>query len=169
MKANILVLAGILGIFASSAMAYEVGEKAQCVVLTQVQPKGASDTEGCIRDVVNPAHKYTIIEFFSIHCSACSENLPILSKLSAELSSVATIRQVSVDRKEADVRAHIKAHSDLVSFPVALDLNRDATRTYGVRSTPTTYILDRKNIVRFKALDVLTDQDIQRIKDLVRQ
>lgn len=154
--------------FAYSASALEVGETAPCVVLDQVQADG-SNTEGCIRDVINENHRYTLIEFFSTTCSACAENLPKVSALSEDVQGTTTVRLVSIDRNEANVRTYVNQHRDLINFPVAFDVNRDAKRAYDITQTPTLFVLDRQNVVHYKHTGVLSDADLVHLRQLLSQ
>ncbi len=81
----------------------------------------------CIRDF-KEGQSFTVLEFASIHCSTCEKNLPALGKLADDIAEVATVRQVFIDRSEADVRSYIEKKADLFNFTVALDLERDAKK-----------------------------------------
>ena len=147
----------------SSLMALEVGDEAPCVVLNTINADQTEVTQ-CIRDFKD-GQKFTVLEFASIHCSTCEKNLPALNLLKTDIEEVATLRQVFIDRDEASVRDYIQARLELFNFNVALDLDRDAKRSYDVIKTPTLFILNADNTVVYKhsgALDLDTVADIKK-------
>jgi thiol-disulfide isomerase/thioredoxin len=158
----------VIGTEITHASGLEVGQNAPCVILEGQDPNGKA-TEGCIRDVINPTHTHTLIEFFSVDCSTCLKNLPKVSQLTKELASHATVRLVSVDRDAQRVKAFLSnsPHSQHINFPVAFDTERDAKKAYGVVSTPTIFILDRKNDVVYKHSGELSQADLNDIKQLI--
>lgn len=170
LRGSATAVAGLLALtsafFATEARALEVGQSAPCVELLQVYPDGL-EQEQCIRDKTGAGQKFTLLEFFSIDCSDCAENLPIVSKLSADIVGTTQTRLVSIDRKENRVRSYIGEHEDLIRFPVAFDLERDAKSAYGVKATPTLFVLDQNYRVVFKHVGVLGAQDLARIRALV--
>lgn len=161
------LMAGAM-VLTPTASALGVGDEAPCVILEQVQADGSS-TEGCIRDVLDPNHQFTLIEFFSITCSACHKNLPKVSALSKEVEATTTMRLVSIDRNEEKVREYVEKKSDLIRFPVAFDVERDAKRAYDVVSTPTIFVLDRDYVVRYKNTGVLSEDDLDELRQLLSE
>lgn len=166
MKRIVLMLALALGFVGQAAVALEVGESAPCVVLEHYQTTGES-TDHCIRDhSENQTH--TIVEFFSISCSACAENLPKLKMLADQVNDVAATRLISIDRKVDQVKNYVEGRRDLITFEVALDSDRDAKKAYGVISTPTVFVLDNNNSVVYKHEGVFSDEDIAAILSIVK-
>jgi peroxiredoxin len=160
---NLLIL-GILAL-GLNAHALEVGDTAPCVVLNQVQTDNL-ESEHCIRDH-KETQQFTLIEFFSITCSACMANLPGLSDLGAKVSATATTRMVSIDKMENDVRTFISNNRSDLPFEIALDLDRDAKKAYGVISTPTLFILNSDNEVIYKHEGILSTANQSEIECLV--
>lgn len=156
--------------FGVTANALEVGDSAPCVVLDGVDAQG-KEVSGCIRDAVSASHKFTIIDFFSINCSTCKANLPAVAQLATDVNAVATVRYVSVDRNADQVKAFIKEHKAHLNLPVAFDTDRDAKTAYGVRSTPTMFILERLGAGNYKIVykhgGALNAADLTHIKQLV--
>ena len=148
-----------------NAHALKVNDQAPCVVLNHVNTDN-STAEHCIRDHAAD-QKFTLIEFFSISCSDCTENLPILTELGASVSSQATTRMVSIDRKETEVKKYISQNRQILPFEIALDSSRDAKKAYGVVATPTLFVLDENNKIIFKHVGILKSADTARVKFLV--
>ncbi len=152
-------------LISAPAHALEVGDAAPCVVLEDVQTDGSS-IEQCIR-TRPPGQKYVLIEFFSITCSACEANLPILSQLSADILGQAQVREVSIDKNRDSILTFLQAKKSLINFPVALDVDRDAKKSYGVTATPTIFVLDENNTVVYKSIGVFSQKQLNAIKSIV--
>lgn len=166
MKNLFLLSALILPLFAAKAHALNVGETAPCVVLKHVQPDGGADKEHCIREP-EAAGQYKVLEFFSATCSDCAKNLPKVSGLAQRLRGKGTIRLVGIDRSESLLRNYASMHRDLIRFEVALDTDRDAKRAYDVTATPTLFVLDANDVVKFKHVGVLSDADLATIESII--
>ena len=160
-----LVLAASLT-FSANAFGLEVGEQAPCVVLDIIKPDN-SQTLSCIRDS-REDQKYTIIEFFSTTCGPCIQNIPTLASLTTELDYAATMMAVAVDRNSANVYNLLNQRPD-INYQVALDFNRDAMRAYGVRFTPTMYIINKDNVVLYKHVGPLKATDVAQVRAIVSQ
>ncbi len=158
-----LILAASLS-FSANAMALEVGDQAPCVVLDIVETDG-SQTISCIRDSRDD-QGYTLIEFFSTTCAPCIQNIPTLSSLARDLDSVATLTAVAIDRDAGLVYNLLNRRPD-INYGVALDSSRDAMRAYGIRFTPTLYIINKNNTVLYKHVGPLKAQDVAQIKATV--
>jgi peroxiredoxin len=151
---------------AAPCFALEVGDKAPCVQLDDVQADGSVINQ-CIR-THQANQQYTLLEFFSTTCSDCAQNLPNVSTLEKEIQGTTTVRLVGIDRNADQTKTYIAAHRDLIQFPVAIDSDRDAKQAYGVVETPTVFILDSNNKVIYKHVDVFSDQDENDIRALVK-
>ena len=163
MKKLLIALTMLISV---NAFSLEVGEEAKCVVLDHVQTDNTV-TSHCIREK-EEGRKFTLIEFFSITCSACQENLPKISSLANELSDVATTRFVSIDRDINAVKNYINQKREFISFEVALDNDRFARKEYQVFATPTLFILNENNQVVYKHVGVLSQTDLENIRNLTR-
>ncbi len=155
-----LLLAGSI-----QAAALEVGDAAPCVVVNHIQADG-TEAEHCIRDRLENQN-YTILEFFSITCSACQANLPKLNMLGTSVAELATTRMVAIDRNEQAVREYIMKNQSELRFEIGLDVDRDAKKAYGVVSTPTLFVLDKDLVVVYKHEGLLSASDIMKIQDIV--
>lgn len=161
-----LLLTALLLTLGFSAQALELGQTAPCVVLEHLNTNG-STAEHCIRDhSKNQTH--TLIEFFSITCSACQENHPKITALGQSLNDVATTRFISIDRNKQSVLDYVNARRAEFVFEVAFDTDRDAKKAYEVNATPTLYILNHNNAVVYKHVGVLSTTDVEQITKIVR-
>ncbi len=162
-KLSILLASFVLSF---SSFAVGVGDDAPCVILNDVQTDGTS-VEQCLRTRTN-GKDYLLLEFFSINCSTCKKNLPILSKLASEVDHLADTRIVSVDRNEKAVFDYIANNQEVINFPVALDSGRDAMKAYKARRTPTLFVLDKNEKVIYRHSGLLKSKDLNKIKSLLK-
>ena len=163
MKKLILLSLIALGM---NAAALEVGDQAPCVVVNQIQTNN-TESEHCIRDHLD-SQKATLMEFFSITCTSCEQNLPNVINLGSALAPQATTRMISIDRSVTDVKNYITKNRQHLPFEIALDSDRDAKAAYGVVATPTLFVLDKNNTVVFKHMGILSAKDISDIETLVQ-
>lgn len=162
---SFLMSLGIL-FCANAAQALEMGDTAPCVILNHISESG-TEAEHCIRDH-GPQQKFTLIEFFSITCSTCMENHPILNQLANDISATTTSRQIAVDRDANAIRTYVSTNRKDFPLEVALDFERDAKKAYGVVETPTTFILNSNFKIVYKHAGVFSASDISQIKEIVK-
>ena len=93
-----------------------------------------------------------------------------MSQLSKDLASEATVRYVSLERTAKEVTDFLKdpAYSKYVNFPTAFDVDHDAKKAYEVIKTPTLFVLDGNYDIVYKHSGLMTQADLDHIKDLVR-
>jgi thiol-disulfide isomerase/thioredoxin len=141
----------ILSISPDAHALLKKGDDAPCVVLAGISPTGKNLRE-CIRNTVNPSHKYTIIKFFSIDCSTCQKDLPTMAKLATDLAGKATVRLVSIDKSAEEVKKFIKSstHKEHFTFPVAFDVQQAAAEAYDVNLIPALLVLKKQSSSVFK-------------------
>ena len=149
------------------------GGHAPCVVLTGIEASGATN-ERCIREPLMESQKYTILKFFSVHCTDCTrlhkEFLQYFSDHSQLLNNT-QINYIGIDRSQSELirYAHNKS-GELSSLgaTVFLDSQRDAKKAYNVSSTPTVYILDnRRNVVLFRHQGPMSACDFRKMTSVL--
>ncbi len=103
-------------------------------------------------NVVIPADlkgKVTLIHFWVSSCSYCVTEMCTLEsyyRKHHDKGIIAFSINAGEDRKSA-----IRYISKLkISYPILLDHDLSVTKQYGVVGVPTTYILDREGVLRFK-------------------
>lgn len=107
--------------------------------------------------------KATVLEFWATWCAPCVDVIPHLNELASGLSGE-EIRFVSVtDEAEGTVAPFLESFP--ISGVVALDPDRSAFRDYGVRSIPTTFLVDREGVIQ--AVTRAYDVDKDDLLDLI--
>lgn len=169
MTTKVLGVFAVLGSVALStpSWALEVGDLAPGTVLTHVEADGSMPVQGL--DAREKGRDFVLLEFFQITCQPCEINLPRVARLADETAETTTTRIVSIDRKVPDVLAYVEGHKEIIKFSTALDNERAALRAYGVKVTPTVFVLDAENRIVFKSEGVLDSTEMQTIRDLVQK
>jgi peroxiredoxin len=92
--------------------------------------------------------KVVIIDFWAQWCEPCKRELPELEKLSRELAPRGVVVvAVNID-KVRDNAARLSPQLGL-TFPVLLDPSGDVAATYELPKMPSSFVVDKKGIVRF--------------------
>lgn len=148
----------------SAAYAVGVGERAPDFKLPQLGkagPLGLADMHG----------KVVFVDFWASWCSPCREAMPQYEKLQASLPREDfAIVAINVDETRSEAEKFLSAHP--VSYTVVLDPAGDVPKAYGLIGMPTSYLLDRNGVVRwrgqgFKSADI--DVLRQEIDKLIKE
>jgi len=99
--------------------------------------------------------KVVFIHFWLSSCSYCIKEMFTLESFYRKHHSEGVIA-FSINAGE-DKQSAVRYMAKLkISYPILLDPDLSATRRYGVSGVPTTYILDRNGVLRFKILGEIT-------------
>ena len=98
--------------------------------------------------------KVVLINFWATWCEPCKSEMPGLQQLANDLQGQ-PFRLYSVDLQEnADqIRAFERDYG--LSLYAVMDQDGDATRAYGVRALPSTFVVDKNGIVSLQRLGPL--------------
>jgi cytochrome c biogenesis protein CcmG, thiol:disulfide interchange protein DsbE len=135
-----LVTAALLGLgWIGGAAALEQGAKAPEIGLTDLSGKPVT--------MASLAGKVVVVDFWATWCAPCKEELPVLNKLYKKYGpSGLVVIGVSVDEKVDNVRAFLKKLP--LDFPIVHDAAHAVSGRYKPSKMPSSYIIDRKGIVR---------------------
>jgi len=96
--------------------------------------------------------KVVMVHFWATWCPPCVEEMPMIEQLYRSLGSTDfKILTVSVDEGGAGAVAEFMQKNGL-SLPALLDPGRSVAGLYGTFKFPETYILDRRGVVKYKAI-----------------
>ena len=126
------------------ALCVEVGKEIQNVVLPKLDggPVSLSSFRG----------KIVLLAFWASWCPRCEEELIFLQGVYSGSSDivVVAINQESQNISKAHLERIRKAVKEWkIDFPVLVDNNLDAWKTYCINALPTSIILDKNGVVRF--------------------
>ncbi len=102
--------------------------------------------------------KVVYLDFWASWCGPCAQALPALDQLRQEFPATDfQVVAVNVDREPKLAQAFLKKRP--VGYPSALDPKGSLPAQFGVASMPTSFLIDRKGVVRhvqrgFRAGDV---------------
>jgi len=134
------LLASVVAI--ANAAAVEVGERAPNFRLPQLGKEaklGLADVRG----------KVVFVDFWASWCSPCREAMPQYEKLQASLPHTDfALLAVNVDETRSDAEEFLAAHP--VGYAVLLDPAGDVPKSYGLIGMPTSYLIDRRGVVRWR-------------------
>ena len=109
---------------------------------------GLTDLSGKTVNVASLAGKVVVIDFWATWCAPCKEELPVLQKLYKKYAAQGlVVVGVSVDKDAANIPSFMKKLG--VTFPVVHDANHQVSGRYQPPRMPSSYIVDRKGIVRY--------------------
>jgi peroxiredoxin len=87
--------------------------------------------------------KVVLLNFWSLTCPPCRDEMPSMNKLYAELKARGLeVVAVSVDPSLSMVREFVTSHG--LAFSVLIDAKRSVSRQYRVFSLPTTFLISKK-------------------------
>lgn len=98
-------------------------------------------------DAADYSGKVLVLDFWASWCAPCRRSMPELDALQKELADEGLV-VVGVNREPRDRPAALAALEELgVSFPSAVD-SRGFGERLGLTSLPTSYVVDRKGVLR---------------------
>ncbi len=128
------------GLSTPAVAAVRGGQKAPEIALPTV--KGPRITLASLRG------KVVILDFWAQWCEPCKKELPELEKLQREYASKGVVVVgVNLDKQRDNAERLMKQLG--ISFDVALDPAGGVAATYDLPKMPTSFVIDKKGIVRF--------------------
>jgi peroxiredoxin len=100
--------------------------------------------------LANLAGNVVLIDFWGTFCEPCKRSFPKLQDLSAKYGS-SGLRVVAISEDEAEDKDKIPAFAQTygAKFSIGWDEDKSVARHYKPETMPTSFIVDRKGIVRF--------------------
>lgn len=95
-----------------------------------------------------------VVNFFATWCPPCRAETPDLNAAERRYARNGVIF-VGVDDRESAQLVSVWAKKNGVKYRLALDADGKVEERYDVRAIPTTYVLDRNGIVRYRQVDQL--------------
>jgi thiol-disulfide isomerase/thioredoxin len=92
--------------------------------------------------------KTILINVWTTTCPPCVAEMPIFEALQQDWSQNNEVKILMIDLGESKGTVSDYIKKQKYTFSVLLDSNLDFGRTYGIRYTPSTLIIDREGILR---------------------
>jgi len=106
------------------------------------------DLEGAIHSLPEYQGKVVFLNFWATWCGPCKVEMPAMEALYQDFQSQGLeILAVSVDQQGAVVTRPFKEAMGL-SFPILHDSDFQVGLSYGARTLPMTFVIDRKGLIR---------------------
>ena len=165
-KSVIAFLFSILFVLPSFAL--KVGDMAPSVDGLKHKLSSGEVVENSLLNV-NQNGQYLVLEFFSITCSACMENLPLAAEIKNQFQGKVSFKMVAIDRDEAAVLNYWQTTSLAQGFETVLDSKRVALKAYEVKYTPTTFVVSAEGKIVFKHIGVFEPETMEELKTLLQK
>jgi peroxiredoxin len=106
------------------------------------------DLNGKAVDPASLAGKVVVVDFWATWCAPCRESMPELEKLYKKYAAkgVAVVG-VSVDKEPGAIKPFIEKLN--VTFPIVHDAGHGVADKFAPPRMPSSYIVDRKGVVRY--------------------
>jgi len=112
--------------------------------ITPAPPIAFRDPDGNEKVVSDFRGQALLINFWATWCAPCIRELPSLARLQTQMgNSRFTVLAVSTDTKGKTVAAPFLERLKLTNLPLYLDSEMEFARALGVKSLPTTILIDR--------------------------
>ena len=92
--------------------------------------------------------KVVLINFWATWCPPCVREMPELNKLYKKFKKDGLVILPIANPRDSVERVKAFFKYVGIDFPYYVDENFTATRLFGVRALPTTFVVDRKGVVR---------------------
>ncbi len=94
--------------------------------------------------------KVVVLDFWASWCAPCREEFPFLVELANQNKDNAfSVVAVNIDKKSANAKAFIQKLKVEVPFIVPCDPDSKNPALYGVENMPTTFVIDKKGVIRY--------------------
>ena len=94
------------------------------------------------------AGKVVLVDFWASWCAPCKASFPVLNQLQAKYGAKGlVVVGVSVDEDAAKYKAFAEKKS--AAFTIVHDTAHKAAATFNISTMPTSFVVDRKGVVRF--------------------
>ncbi len=105
--------------------------------------------------------KVVILNFWYVACAPCQYEMPALQRAyDADYSKGLVVVGVNTSDDSASILQFVKALG--VTYPVLRDVGQRTTIEYRVVDTPTSFIIDRHGVIRYKSIGPLDSATINR-------
>jgi thiol-disulfide isomerase/thioredoxin len=110
---------------------------------------------GGTSDLSSERGKVVLVNFWATWCEPCKSEMPGLQQLADELGNQ-PFRLYSVDLQEDAAQIQSFEQQYALNLYAVIDEDGNATRAYGVRALPSTFLVDKQGVLRLQRLGPLT-------------
>ena len=139
-------------------------------VICSLQTAVAAEVGGAAPDCALPAiggtqsyslkqfqGKVLYVDFWSSWCGPCAQSFPFLNELDRDLKTKGLqVIGVNLDEVSEDAKDFLTKYP--ANFIVASDAAQQCAKDFGVKAMPSSYLVDRKGIIRYVHLGFRPDE-----------
>lgn len=107
-----------------------------------------------------------VVNFFATWCPPCRAETPDLVAAQKRYAAKGVIF-VGIDSTENAALVSVFVKSKGIRFPIVFDSKDVVSKEYDVRAIPTTYVLDRSGVIRYRQVDELSESVLSSALDAV--
>ena len=128
---------------------------------------GAYDLDDNLVRLSDYEGKIVVLNFWATWCAPCRWEMPALEQLYNEYRDRdVVLLSINVSESASEIAAFAQEWS--LTFPILRDTELEAAKTFGIRSLPTTFLIDRTGKVRMGKVGMIDVTSItQQIEDLL--
>ncbi|MBC5805356.1 MAG: redoxin domain-containing protein [Candidatus Eremiobacteraeota bacterium] len=110
--------------------------------------------------------RVTVLNFFATWCPPCRAETPDLNAIERRYAAKG-VAFVGIDDEESPALVSVFAKTKGVRYQIVMDSKSAVEHAYDVRAIPTTYVLDRRGIVRYRQVDELNAKTLTAVLEAV--
>jgi thiol-disulfide isomerase/thioredoxin len=130
-----------------SSAAFLLLSRTASAAFTEGTPLPDLSTFGLTGALPNLKGKVVYLDFWASWCAPCKASFPVLNSWHQQLAAKGVVvLGVNVDENEADMQTFLKKNT--IGFPIVRDAEHKLVSTANVKTMPTSFIIDRKGIIR---------------------
>ena len=151
-----LYCAGLMLLSAGAALAADEAPK-QILIEVAKQPPAPDfalvDLDGRKHRLSEMRGKVVLVNFWATWCPPCRREMPSIERLSHALKQADfRILAVNVAETPDDVFSFTSTLDPMPTFPIVFDRDSKALKAWPVRGLPTTFVVDKKGRIVFRAV-----------------
>ncbi|MCB0403232.1 MAG: redoxin domain-containing protein [Bdellovibrionales bacterium] len=153
--------------YATSSKPLQVGDVAPALVLRSHLPNGVI-LEGDIRLPEFGSQRFTVLSLNTIYSQDAANNTVAYRDFAANYAHSTTVRYVTVDKNIQAVNDFMNKYPAFFQYHIVYDTEQVSQNLFAETVLPTTFVLDRSGTVLFKKSGLLSPEDINDIRRIIR-
>lgn len=105
--------------------------------------------------------KVTVLNFWTSWCPSCREEMPELQQFATAHRSDVDYWGINIQETADKVSAFVVNNN--YTMPVLLDTDGSVAATFQINAIPTTLVIDRTGIIRFRKLGGVTQAELENV------